>query len=76
MRVYESNFIIALSLNLEKLSDYFERVLDYNLVEKFFLGSYDPEFQKILHIVLKNKVLLIIKHLSVQALQIIKLLET
>ena len=29
--------------NEEKLSDYFERVLDYDLVEKFFLGSYDPE---------------------------------
>ena len=38
--------------NEEKLSDYFERVLDYDLVEKFFHGSYDPEFQKILQILI------------------------
>ena len=38
--------------NDDRLSDYFETVLDYNSVEDFIKGSYDPEFQKILHILI------------------------
>ena len=36
----------------DRLSDYFETVLDYDSVEDFLKGSYDPEFQKILHILI------------------------
>ena len=38
--------------NDDRLSDYFETVLDYDSVEDFIKGSYDPEFQKILHILI------------------------
>ena len=36
----------------DRLSDYFETVWDYDSVEDFLKGSYDPEFQKILHILI------------------------
>ena len=36
--------------NEERLSDYTEKVLDYSLVEKYFKGEYDVDFQNILHI--------------------------
>ena len=36
----------------ERLSDYNENLLDYNLVEKYLKGEYDKEFQKILHILI------------------------
>ena len=38
--------------NEEKLSDYSEKVLDYGLVEKYLLGDYDADLQKILHILI------------------------
>ena len=44
---YGFNFI-----NDDRLSDYNENVLDYELVEKYIKGNYDKEFQKILHILI------------------------
>ena len=38
--------------NEERLTDYSEQVLDYNLIKKYILGDYDKEFQKILHILI------------------------
>ena len=38
--------------NEERLSDYIEKLLDYNSVEEYLLGNYDPDFLKILHILI------------------------
>ena len=38
--------------NEERLSDYIEKLLDYSSVEEYLLGNYDPDFLKILHILI------------------------
>ena len=38
--------------NEERLSDYIEKLLDYSSVEEYLLGNYNPDFLKILHILI------------------------
>ena len=50
--IYMKNKRGVVSNKIYNLEDYDEQELDYNLVTNFLLGSYDEEFQKLLHILI------------------------